>query len=115
MSATLDWMSWVVRAMRKNLKLSYKWGNSGSKKCKRGYGGAHGGVWWSLRIEGVWALDSDGLFCVDEFGRNRASVAVIMFTHLIWFKKKFDKCCNFNAIYKINAAINCITIQHNRG
>jgi hypothetical protein len=27
---------------------------TGTKKCKRGYGGAYGGVWRSLRLAGVW-------------------------------------------------------------
>jgi hypothetical protein len=30
-----------------------------------------------------------GRFCVGEFGRNLASVAVKMFSHLIYFTKKF--------------------------
>jgi hypothetical protein len=30
-------------------------GESGSKKYKRGYGGAYDGVWWSLRLVGVWS------------------------------------------------------------
>jgi hypothetical protein len=34
----------AVRAMRKKLKLSSDGGDSGSKKCKRGYGGACCGV-----------------------------------------------------------------------
>jgi hypothetical protein len=36
------------------LKLISDGGDSGSKKCKRGYGGACGGVWRSLRLAGVW-------------------------------------------------------------
>jgi hypothetical protein len=28
-------------------------GDSGSKKCKRGYGGASGGLWRSLRLAGI--------------------------------------------------------------
>jgi hypothetical protein len=35
-----------------------------------------------------------------------ASVAVKI-SHLIYFMKKFYKCCTFNAICKDNAAINC--------
>jgi hypothetical protein len=45
----------AVRAMRKKLKLSSDGGDSGSKKCERGYGGAYGGVWRSLRLAGVWS------------------------------------------------------------
>jgi hypothetical protein len=41
--------------MQKKLKLSCDSGDSGSKKCKRGYGGAYGGVWQSLRLAGVWS------------------------------------------------------------
>jgi hypothetical protein len=44
-----------VRAIHKKLKLSFVSGNSGSKKCKRGYGGAYGGVWRSLRLAAVWS------------------------------------------------------------
>jgi hypothetical protein len=55
----------------KKLKLSSHGGDSGSKKFKRGYGG----VWRSL--------ESGGRFCVGAFGRNLASVAVKMFSHLI--------------------------------
>jgi hypothetical protein len=41
--------------MRKKLKLSSDGGDSGSKKCKRGYDGAYGGIWRSLRLAGVWS------------------------------------------------------------
>jgi hypothetical protein len=41
--------------MRKKMKLSSDGSDSGSKKCKRGYGGANGGVWWSLRLAKVWS------------------------------------------------------------
>jgi hypothetical protein len=37
--------------MQKKLKLSSDGGNSGSKKCKQGYGG----VWWSLHLAKVWS------------------------------------------------------------
>jgi hypothetical protein len=53
MSVTLD--ECAVRAMRKNLKLSFDGGDSGSKKCKRGYGDPYGGVWRRLRLAGVWS------------------------------------------------------------
>jgi hypothetical protein len=42
----------IFRAMRK--KLSFDDGNSGRKKCRRGCGGAYGGVWPSLRVTEVW-------------------------------------------------------------
>jgi hypothetical protein len=90
--------------MRKKLKLSPDGGDPGSKKCKRGYGGACGGVWRSL--------ESGGRFCVGAFGRNLASVAMKMFTHFICFIKKFYKFCTFNAICNDNAEINCLNVQH---
>jgi hypothetical protein len=93
------------------MKLSSDGGDSGSKKCKRGYVGAYSGVWRSLRLAEIWSLESGGRFCVGAFGRNLASLAVKMFSHLIYFKKKCYKCCNFNAICKDNAAIRCITFQ----
>jgi hypothetical protein len=61
--------------MRKKLKLSSEGGDSGGKKFRLGYGGACGGVWQNL--------ESCCRFCVDEFGRNLASVAMKMFPHLI--------------------------------
>jgi hypothetical protein len=39
---------------KKKLKLNSDSGYSGSKKCKRGYDDANGGVWWSLRLTGIW-------------------------------------------------------------
>jgi hypothetical protein len=39
---------------RNKLKLSSDGGNSGKKECKQSYGGAFGGVWWRLRLSGVW-------------------------------------------------------------
>jgi hypothetical protein len=108
MSVTINWTSGAVRAMRKELKLRSDCGDSGSKKCKRGDDGANGGVWRSLRLAGVCSQ-----FCVSAFGRNLPSVAVKMFSHLIYFFfKKFYKFCTFSAICKDNAAINCITVQH---
>jgi hypothetical protein len=41
--------------MRKKFKLSSDGGDSGSKKCKRGYGRAYRGVWLTLRLVGVWS------------------------------------------------------------
>jgi hypothetical protein len=40
--------------MREKLKLKSDGGDFGSKKCKRSYGGAYGGVWRILRLVGVW-------------------------------------------------------------
>jgi hypothetical protein len=39
-------------------------GDSGSKKYKRGCGGAYGGVWRSLRLAGVWSQQSVLCWCV---------------------------------------------------
>jgi hypothetical protein len=71
--------------MRKQLKLSSDGGDSDSKKYKRGYGDAYDGVWRSLRLAGVW---SQAVGFVDAFGRNLASVAVKIFSHLIYFIKE---------------------------
>jgi hypothetical protein len=56
--------------------------------------------------------ETGGRFCVGAFGRNPASVAVQTFSPLIFFIKKLDECCTFNAICKANAAINRSTLQH---
>jgi hypothetical protein len=54
----------------------------------------------------VWSLELGGQFCVGAFGTNMASVAVNMFTHLIYIMKIFYNCCASNAICKENTAIN---------
>jgi hypothetical protein len=100
MSVTLDCTSAPFVQCGKKLKLSSDGGDSGSKKRKRGYGGAYGGVWRTLRLVGVW---------------NQASAALKNSSHLIYSLKKFYKCCTFNAICKDSAAINCITVQHEKG
>jgi hypothetical protein len=56
--------------MREKFKLSSYGGDSGSKKCKRGYGGAYDGVWQSLRLAVVGSLESGFRFCVGAFGRK---------------------------------------------
>jgi hypothetical protein len=63
------------------LKLSSDGGDSGRKKCKRGYDGAYGGVWRSLE-------SGDRLY-VGAFGRKTASFAVEMFSNLIYFLRNF--------------------------
>jgi hypothetical protein len=60
--------------MRKKLKLSSVVSDSGSKKCKRHYGGAYSGIGRSLLLSGVWSQ------AVGVFGRNLASVAAKYFT-----------------------------------
>jgi hypothetical protein len=52
MSFMLDWKSAPFLRCKK-LKLSSDGGQSGNKKCKRVYGCTCGGVWRSLRLEGV--------------------------------------------------------------
>jgi hypothetical protein len=91
-------VSLSARAMRKKLQSSSDSGDSGSKKWKRSYGGAYGAVWQSLRFARVWSLKSGSRFCVSAFGRNLASVAVKIFTHFIYFIKKFYTFCIFNVI-----------------
>jgi hypothetical protein len=57
-------------------------------KYKRGCSGAYGGVRRSPRLRESYSLQSGGRFCVGAFGRNLASCAVQMFSHLISCKKK---------------------------
>jgi hypothetical protein len=59
-------------------------------------------------LAGVWSQAVD--FVLVRLA-DLASVAVKMFSHLIEFIKKFDKCCTFNAIFKDNATINYVTAQ----
>jgi hypothetical protein len=63
-------------------------------------------LWYGL-MESAFggSLESCGRFCLSEFYRNLASVALNMFLHLI-------SC--LIAICKDNAAINCVTIQHRK-
>jgi hypothetical protein len=59
-------------------------------------------------------VESGGRFCVRVFGRNLASVAAKMFSHLIHFVKKVSKFCTFSAICKDNSAANGITARHKK-
>jgi hypothetical protein len=52
--------------MRRKLKLSFHGGDSGIKKYRRGYD-VRSGVWLSLRLKGVWILESGGRICLDAF------------------------------------------------
>jgi hypothetical protein len=48
------------------MKLIFEDGDFGSKKCKRGYGGAYDRVYRILRFTGVWSLKSEvkrSIFC----------------------------------------------------
>jgi hypothetical protein len=84
------------------LQLSSDGGDYGSRKCKRDYG--------ACLEESAFSesLESGGLFCVGAFGCNLASVAVNMFSHLIYL---IYKICTCNAICKDNVAINFIPVQ----
>jgi hypothetical protein len=73
-------------------------------------------LWWGLAESAFGGnLVSGGQFCVGAFGRDLASVAVKIFSHIIYYIKKFYKCYTFNAIYKDNSAINCFIVQHKKG
>jgi hypothetical protein len=67
---------------RKHLKLSSGGGEFGSKNTNNTMGGL---------AESLFAMgmESDGRVCGGAFGRNLASVVVKMFSHLIYFLKKF--------------------------
>jgi hypothetical protein len=52
------------------------------------------------------SLESGGWFCGSAFGMNLVLVAVKMFSHLMYFRKKFYKLCTLNTSLKNNAAIN---------
>jgi hypothetical protein len=64
---------------RKKLKVKFDYGYPGSSKCKRGCGGA--------------------------FGRNLASAAMRMFSHLIYFMRTFYEFCTLKSICKHSAII----------
>jgi hypothetical protein len=57
-------------------------------------------------------VESGDQFYVGAFDRNLASVTMKLFSHLIYFVKKFYNF--FSAICKDDAAISCITIQHKK-
>jgi hypothetical protein len=89
--------------MRKKLKLSPDGGDSGSNKCKRGYGSAYCGVW---RESGV----RRSILSV-AFGKNLASLATKMFFTFDLLNTEILYILYLNAIYKDNSEINCITVQ----
>jgi hypothetical protein len=62
------------------VKLCSDRGDSGGKKC---------GIWPSVHLAGVERFESGCRFGFDAFDRNLASVAVKMFSHLIYFKIDF--------------------------
>jgi hypothetical protein len=60
--------------------LSFDRDDSGSKKCKRDYGGA----WWGLAKSAFGGiLESGGRFCVGAFVRNLMSIVAKVFSCLI--------------------------------
>jgi hypothetical protein len=54
------WNTGLVQSLcdADKIEISSEGGKFGSKKCKRGYGGAYGGVWRSLRLAGIWSQES---------------------------------------------------------
>jgi hypothetical protein len=62
---------------------------------------------------GGGVTESGGRFCVGAFGRDLVSVVLRMYSHLMYFMKKFYKSCTFNSICKDNTAINCISLLLN--
>jgi hypothetical protein len=89
----------------KRLKLSSDGDESGCKKCKQGCGGAYDIIWRSLRLVGVWSLESGSRICVAAFDSNLVSVAMKMVSNLICFFEKLHTFSAFNAIFIYNAAI----------
>jgi hypothetical protein len=73
----------ALHAMWEKLKLIYDGGDSGNKKCKQGSVGAHCRVWRSLRLPGVWNLETGSRYFVCAIGSNLVSLTVKMFSHLI--------------------------------
>jgi hypothetical protein len=93
--------------MQNKFKLSSNGVDSGSKKSKGNNGDAYGGVWRESGVIG-------SVLCC-AFGRNLAGFSRREeFSCFFLPFKKFCKSCNFNAIYKDNTAIICITFQHNK-
>jgi hypothetical protein len=72
-------------------------------------------LWWRLR----WGLTESAFGCSLKSGVRRSDFcwgfAVKTFSHLIYFIETFYKFCTFNASCKDNAAINFITVQHEKG
>jgi hypothetical protein len=83
------------------MKLSSDGGDCGSRKRKRGCGGAYGVVWRSLLLAAVWS-QAVGFVLVRLAGIGLQS-ALTTFSHRICFLKKSYKFCTFSAICKDNA------------
>jgi hypothetical protein len=85
--------------MRKQIEIKFwLWGLWG-KKWKGCCGGIFGRAWRSL--------ESGGRFYTGAFGRNLASVAVKVFSNLVYLYR-FFKCYTSGAICKDNAAMNLL-------
>jgi hypothetical protein len=102
----------AFRSMRKKLKLS-----SDTKKCQKGHGNVYGGVWRSLLLTGVWNLTSGGWFGVGVSGTYLASVAVELFSCIIYSIKSFINLCVLKIwwcikLYYCSIQKRSISIQH---
>jgi hypothetical protein len=116
MSVTLD-CTCAPFVREEKVEFSSDCGDSGRKKCKRGCGGAYGGVWRSLaesafggglesrvRRSVLWR-------CVwKEFSFNRRED---VFTYNL-IQKKFYKFCTFHAVFRDNPAVNWNCSTHKR-
>jgi hypothetical protein len=65
---------------------------------------------WRLAVSAFGrSLEAGGQLCVGAFGRSLASVAMKVFSHVVYFMKKFYKFPTLSAVCKDGAAMNCIT------
>lgn len=55
MSITLGFTSAPFLGCGTKLKIRSESGDSDNMKCKRGSGGAYGGVWQCLHLSGIWS------------------------------------------------------------
>jgi hypothetical protein len=70
-------------------------------------------LWWVLAESAFGgSLESGGLLYVGAFGRNLASVAIVLvsFDNGVWHSQNKSRA----SFCKDNAAINCITVQHKK-
>jgi hypothetical protein len=85
--------------MRKKWKLGFASGDCVSKMCRRGCGGVYDGVWRSLLFARVWIHVVDSVLVPSAGIWLQSRVKV--FSHLTYFKIKFDTFGTVKAIYKI--------------
>jgi hypothetical protein len=111
-SVTLDWSS--AQFVRCGKNLSSDGGDSGRKKCKRGYGGASGGVWRSLRLVGVRSQESGvrlSVLCWCIWQESASVVVVLVsFDNGVWRSPNGSRV----SLCKDNTAVNCITVQNKK-